>query len=169
MTDGRKFRCNTGRQGCRRRASIDQNLGSTLVVPIAKALETRNFLRFTGYEILWSTLRFPVRASHRPGKRALAPTRSLNWKGTCMCVHLPGQHLQVLGKAIALADPRALLGISGEIYPKEEADTPKNRPISAQCVEQSGVHREAGGSHGFSSSTATGCTLEQILTMRTPD
>ncbi|MEW5918037.1 MAG: PEGA domain-containing protein [Gemmatimonadota bacterium] len=66
------------------------------------------------------------------------------------------------GKAIALVDPCATKGISGEFRPADEADTPQNRALSARCDD--------GSTTRPSGATTTGsggkCSVEQVLSMK---
>ena len=66
------------------------------------------------------------------------------------------------GKAVAIVDPCATKGISGEFRPADEADTPQNRALSARCED--GSTTRSGGTTPMGN--AGKCSLEQVLTMK---
>jgi hypothetical protein len=66
------------------------------------------------------------------------------------------------GMAVALRDPCATRGISGEYRPADEADTPQNRAVSARCEESDSVRSIGPGPKAASGK----CSVEQVLTMK---
>ncbi len=72
---------------------------------------------------------------------------------------------RVTGKAIVIKDPCALKGISGDVYPREEADTPDNLPVTARCETGQGTQpRTAAGQPARGALVQ--CTVEQVLSMK---
>lgn len=66
------------------------------------------------------------------------------------------------GKAIALVNPCATKGISGEFRPADEADTPQNRALSARCEDGDTVRSNGATPKGNGGK----CSVEQVLTMK---
>lgn len=65
------------------------------------------------------------------------------------------------GKAIALRNPCATRGISGDIRPTDEADTPKNRAASERCEDSRSTDPT-----GSPPSRTDKCTVDQVLAMK---